>query len=89
MTAAAQIPKLNPGVKLRNDPARGWMLMAPERFLLLDEPAYAIASKIDGTASAAQIAAGLAREFAADETDLRDDVLAFLDELSAGGYISQ
>jgi pyrroloquinoline quinone biosynthesis protein D len=82
-------PRLNPGVKLRRDPQRGDILLAPERFLSLDETAFAIIRRIDGKRDAAAIAQDLAQEFDADPTDILPDVEDFLAQLSAQGYIAR
>lgn len=82
-------PRLKPGVKLRNDPIRGMILLAPERFLSLDETAAAIVERIDGTKDARAIAAGLALEFDAEAGDILADVETLLDQLSAQGYITR
>lgn len=82
-------PRLKPGVKLRNDPARGPILLAPERFLTLDETAHAIVARIDGTRDAGAIAADLAREFDAAPEDILPDVEELLEQLSAQGYIAR
>jgi pyrroloquinoline quinone biosynthesis protein D len=82
-------PRLKPGVKLRDDPVRGTILLAPERFLSLDETAYAIVRRIDGTRDAQAIAVDLAQEFEADPADILGDVEELLVQLSVQGYISR
>jgi pyrroloquinoline quinone biosynthesis protein D len=79
-------PRLRPGVKLRIDAARGPLLMAPERFLQLDETAHAIVARIDGKRDARAIAEDLAREFDADAADILSDVEELLAQLAAQGY---
>lgn len=82
-------PRLKPGVKLRDDPMRGTILLAPERFLSLDEAAYAIVRRIDGARDAIAIAAEIAGEFDADPKDILSDVEELLVQLSAQGYIAR
>lgn len=82
-------PRLKPGVKLRHDPARGPMLMAPERVMTLDDIALAIVEKIDGARDAQTIAQSLATEFDAPLAEIQSDVAAFLDQLAAAGYVAQ
>lgn len=81
------VPRLKPGVKLRDDPVRGTILLAPERFLQLDETAWAIVRRIDGARDAQAIAADLAREFDADAAEILADVEELLGQLSVQGYI--
>jgi pyrroloquinoline quinone biosynthesis protein D len=81
-------PRFKPGVKLRQDPARGPILLAPERFLALDETAFAIVRLIDGARDAAAIADNLANEFDAPAADILPDVKELLAQLSAQGYIT-
>ena len=82
-------PRLKPGVKLRDDPVRGTILLAPERFLSLDETAYAIVQRIDGRRNADAIAEELAQEFNADPADILADIEDLLNQLSAQGYIAR
>jgi pyrroloquinoline quinone biosynthesis protein D len=81
-------PRLKPGVKLRDDPARGTILLAPERFLTLDETAFAIVRRIDGLRDAKAIAMDLAKEFDASAGDILPDVEDLLAQLSAQGYVA-
>lgn len=82
-------PRFKPGVKLRDDPVRGTILLAPERFLKLDETAWAVVQRIDGARDARAIAADLAQEFDADVEDILGDVEELLSQLSAQGYIAR
>lgn len=81
-------PKLRPGVKLRHDPTRGWVLMAPERYLALDDTAHAIVRYCDGRSAIAEIVRSLSGEFDATPEEIEPDVLALLQELSEKGYVS-
>jgi pyrroloquinoline quinone biosynthesis protein D len=81
-------PKLKPGVKLRHDPARGWVLMAPERYLALDETAHAIVRQCDGHQTIGDIVRTLSGEFDATPGEIEPDVVALLEELSEKGYVA-
>jgi pyrroloquinoline quinone biosynthesis protein D len=71
-----------PHVKFRFDERRhAWIVLAPERLLLPDEPAVEILKLIDGTRSVDAIADKLAREFDAPRAEIADDVQAMLQDL--------
>lgn len=71
----ASIPALPRGIRMRHDPARGgWVLLAPERIVRLDEIAHAVISHVDGQRSLAEIADTLAREYAAKPADILADI---------------
>lgn len=82
--------RLAPGVMLRNDRRRGeWMLMAPERLLVLDEMALAVVRACVG-AEAADVAAGIDRltaEYDAPRAEVAADVLEMLTDLRNKGYV--
>lgn len=80
-------PRLAPGVKLRNDPKRGPILLGPERILELDDIAQAIVAKFDGTKRVSEIAAALAKEYDANAGDIRTDIDALLKDLTTKGYV--
>ena len=80
-------PKLSPGVKLRTDPARGPMLLAPERILELDETAQAIVAQFDGVKRVSEIAAALAKEYDEKADVIRADIENLLKDLTAKGYV--
>ena len=80
-------PRLAPGVKLRHDAHRGPMLMAPERFLSLDETALAIVELIDGQREATVIVQALAQTYDAPADEIAADVEALLTQLREQGYI--
>ncbi|HAH09056.1 MAG TPA: pyrroloquinoline quinone biosynthesis peptide chaperone PqqD [Alphaproteobacteria bacterium] len=80
-------PRLAPGVKLRHDAQRGPMLMAPERFLSLDETALAIVALIDGQREATAIAQALGLAYDAPVAEIAADVEALLTQLREQGYI--
>lgn len=76
-------PNLPRHIKLRYDKARdSWVLLAPERALILDEIGAEILQRVDGQASVAQISAQLAAEYDAPLDDIAADVTAFLQDLA-------
>ena len=82
MHATPQRPELARHARLREDPKTGEpLLLYPEGFLALNEAAYAIASRCDGSRTLDQIISEIAAEFEVEATELRGDVEAFLSEL--------
>ncbi|MEQ8345974.1 MAG: pyrroloquinoline quinone biosynthesis peptide chaperone PqqD [Sneathiellaceae bacterium] len=76
-------PVLPRHIKLRFDKARdSWVLLSPERALVLDEIGADILQRVDGKASVSQIAAQLAAEYDAPPADIAADVTAFLQDLA-------
>ena len=70
--------------RLRFDRHDGhWMIVYPERGLVLNASAAAIARKLDGTRSRERIVTELTREHDADASDVH----AFLDELARKGLV--
>lgn len=81
---AVSRPRLAQGSRLRWDEARqSWVVLAPERVILLDETAHEIVRRCDGTATIAEIVADLARSFEADPGEVEGDVVALIDDLMA------
>ncbi|CAO3431915.1 pyrroloquinoline quinone biosynthesis peptide chaperone PqqD [Azospirillum doebereinerae] len=82
--------RLAPGVMLRHDRLRGqWMLMAPERLLVLDELALAVVRASTG-AETGEVAAAidrLAAEYDAPREEIAADVLELLTDLRNKGYL--
>ncbi|MGH7056968.1 MAG: pyrroloquinoline quinone biosynthesis peptide chaperone PqqD [Acetobacteraceae bacterium] len=93
MTAAAALdgasrPALKAHVRLRHDPARdGWVLLGPERVLMLDGTATAILQLCDGTRSVSQIAEELAARYAAATEPVMADVIEMLQNLRDKGLV--
>lgn len=84
----SEAPRLSPHARLRHDAARGqWVLLAPERVLVLDETSHAILALLDGTRDVAAIAAQLAAEYDAPAEEIAADVAALLDDLRAQGLV--
>ncbi|HWX50329.1 MAG TPA: pyrroloquinoline quinone biosynthesis peptide chaperone PqqD [Roseomonas sp.] len=81
-------PSLAPQVRLRHDAARGqWVLLAPERVVVLDEIAHAILSRVDGQTRIEAIVAALAREYDAAEAEIATDVREALEDLHRKGLV--
>ncbi len=82
-------PALKPGVRLHRDRVRDrWVLLAPERVVALDDQAFAILEKVDGTAALSAIAATLAAEYEADPEEIAADAAELLNDLNRKGYVS-
>lgn len=83
-----QVPRLASGVRLHEDAARGgWVLLAPERVLQPDPIAVEILKRVDGQRSLAAIVDGLSSDFAADRTQISNDVRSFLNGLAEKGLV--
>jgi coenzyme PQQ biosynthesis protein PqqD len=82
-------PKLARKARLRFDRhEERWMIVYPERGLLLNDAGAAIAKMLDGTRSLDEIADQLADEHAgADRETIAKDVGAFVDDLRAKGLL--
>lgn len=75
-------PRLPRGVRLRHDKTRdAWVLLGPERLMLPDETAIEILRLCDGERTLAGIVTELAGMFAAEPSEIRADVEAFLLDL--------
>jgi pyrroloquinoline quinone biosynthesis protein D len=81
-------PCLPRHVKLRFDKQRDcWVLLAPERVLMPDEPAMAILKRCDGDASVSAIVDQLAAEFDAPRSEIEGDVIEMLQDLCDKGFL--
>lgn len=76
-------PRLMRGVRLREDPARGFVLLAPERVLTASPTAMEVLKRCDGERTVAQIVEELAAAFSADRARVSSDVGALLADLAA------
>ena len=85
--SGAAVPRLKPGVRLQNQPARGWVVQAPERVLLPDEIALAVLQRCDGRRTVTEIAAELARAYNAPEETVAADILELLRDLADKGIL--
>jgi pyrroloquinoline quinone biosynthesis protein D len=88
MTEESVVPALARGVKFRFDEVRQkWVLLAPERMFVPDDPAVEILKLVDGARSLAKIIDDLAQRFAAPRDVIARDVAAMLADLAAKGAI--
>jgi pyrroloquinoline quinone biosynthesis protein D len=87
--AGESTPALPRHVRLKHDERRGaWVILAPERVLMPDEIAVEILRRCDGEATVDAICASLAAEFDAPEQDIREDVVAVLQDLADKGFLA-
>lgn len=76
------IPYLPRGVRLHRDRVRdAWVLLAPERAIVLDDVGHAILSEIDGERSFSEITEALAAAYNAPAEDIAKDSAGFLGAL--------
>lgn len=77
------IPRLPRGVRVHWDKVREtYVLLGPERALMLDPIATEILKRVDGEASEAAICADLAETFGAPLDQVSGDVRTFLGDLA-------
>ena len=89
LVGAASRLRFAPHVTFRHDETRGrWVVLAPERLLLPDEPAVEILKLVDGTRSVAAVIDDLARRFDAPREVIATDVSALLQELVDKGVLA-
>lgn len=82
MIGPGEIPVLPRGVRLHFDKVREtWVLLAPERTVMLDAVGHAILSEVDGVRPLGEIARALAEKFAAPAEQIAEDSAGFLGEL--------
>lgn len=83
------MPLLRRGIRHRYDEARArFILLGPERVVVLDEIGNAILAACDGRHDIATISRLLARRYAADEAQVARDVTAFIRELLDKGLMT-
>jgi pyrroloquinoline quinone biosynthesis protein D len=76
-------------VKFRHDETRGrWVVLAPERLLLPDEPAVEILKLIDGRRSVDAVIDALTQRFEAPRSVIAADVTALLQDLADKGVLA-
>ena len=81
-------PAFNRGFRLRFDEVRdAWVILAPERLFMLDEPAVEILKLVDGVRDIPAIVDALAERFNAPRERIADDVATMLLDLSDKGAI--
>ena len=84
----AAVPAFNRGFRLRHDPVRqSWVVLAPERLFLLDEPAVEVLKLVDGVRTVPDIVDSLAAKFDAPRETIAADVAAMLQDLVVKGAI--
>ena len=82
------IPAFNRGFRLRHDQVRGaWVVLAPERLFMLDEPAVEILKLVDGARTIPAIVDELATKYDAPRELIAADVQAMLQDLVEKGAI--
>jgi len=75
-------PRLGPGVRLKYDEAReSWVLLAPERVLMLDETALEILQRLDGQKTINDLVNELVTAYDADRGEILADVTELLNGL--------
>lgn len=83
------VPSFNRGYRLRHDAVRdGFVILAPERVIVLDGPGAAIMQLVDGRRTSSEIAALLATRFDAPVGTIQTDVDTLLDGLRSEGAVS-
>ena len=89
MTEAADaVPAFNRGYRLRHDEVRdAWVVLAPERLFVLDEPGTEVLKLVDGVRRVSDIVDALAAKFAAPRDVIARDVEAMLRDLVDKGAI--
>jgi pyrroloquinoline quinone biosynthesis protein D len=81
-------PAFNRGFRLRFDEVRNaWVVLAPERLFLLDDPAVEVLKLVDGSRTVAMIVDDLASRYDAPRDAIAADVTAMLQDLSDKGAI--
>ncbi|WP_235907678.1 pyrroloquinoline quinone biosynthesis peptide chaperone PqqD [Siccirubricoccus phaeus] len=82
-------PRFAPGMKLREDKARGqWVVMGPERMFVPDETALEILRLVDGARSIAAIVDDLLTRYDAPRALVEGDVLALFADLRDRGVVT-
>ena len=88
MGEGAGVPAFNRGFRLRHDAVRdAWVILAPERLFLLDEPAVEVLKLVDGARSVPEIVDVLAAKFNAPRETIAADTEAMLHDLVIKGAI--
>jgi pyrroloquinoline quinone biosynthesis protein D len=89
MTDEARIPAFRRGVKFRFDAVRdAWIVLAPERLFLPDEPAVEVLKLVDGARSLGAIVDDLCTRFDAPRDVVLADVAAMAQDLADKGVLS-
>ena len=81
-------PAFNRGFRLRHDQVRGaWVVLAPERLFMLDDPAVEVLKLVDGARTVPAIVDELAAKYDAPRDVIAADVQAMLQDLVEKGAI--
>ncbi len=82
-------PILPRHIKLRHDKGRDvWLILAPERVYDPDDIAVEVLKLCDGKRSVTDIAKHLAEQYQAPKTEIANDIISMLQDLSDKGVIS-
>ena len=79
---SVQRPAFGKGVRLRQEPDGSAMLLVPEGALVLNAPAAAALSLVDGERTVDEIVAELVARFDVTQEQVREDVNALFERLS-------
>lgn len=82
------VPRLNRGVRLRNEPDGSTLLLVPEGIVRLNDTAAAVLALVDGTRTIEGIVDALGERFDAPRDDLAHDVAELIDRLTLRGYVT-
>jgi pyrroloquinoline quinone biosynthesis protein D len=86
--ASARVPAFANGVKFRFDAVRkAWVVLAPERMFVPDEPAVEVLQLVDGARREDEIVAALSAKFGVPVEAMRADVGGLLGGLADKGVI--
>ena len=78
-----------PHMRFRYDETRkAWVVLAPERLLLPDEPAVEILKLIDGATSVDRVIDDLAKRFDVPRPAMANDVITMLQDLVDKGVLT-
>ncbi len=86
--APGVVPAFNRGFRLRFDEVReSWVVLAPERLFMLDEPAVEVLKLVDGVRTIPEIVDALAARYDAPRSAIDGDVAVMLQDLADKGAI--
>jgi pyrroloquinoline quinone biosynthesis protein D len=80
--SASSRPVLPKGVRLTENPAQGWVLVAPERVFKADNIAVTILKRCDGAITVAQMADEFAAAYKAPRERIETDIITLLQTLA-------
>lgn len=90
MIAGGTVLRFAPGVRLREDHARGGrsVVLAPERMFVPDETALEVLRLLDGVRSVDALIDDLVARYAAPRDEIAEDVVAMLQDLAEKGVVT-